>query len=370
MSVIEGTFDVSGFIDTHTVRGRQYAVTVLYGLVMFLDGLDTQSISYAAPLIAKEWTLPHQVLGPIFSSRPDRPDGWLPFHIPLIGSLRSSTNDDRQHNRLWPVHRAQRHNNQCYRAFGLALPDRCRAGRRGAKRGHLDERIQSEAVACDIRTSDLLRFLASIRRRRRPCSVAAAVARMAFAILVGAAAPLIISFFLVTLLPEVFHFLINSGASSEKVRDVLHQFIPGAQSLADAQRFAIESKSGRIAIYDLFKGARGVGTVIIWVVFFLNLAEFYALQSWLPTILIDHHYPLGMVALATTSTTIGGIVVAVVIGLAMDRLGAYGSLAVLYLLGVAFVAFMGMAINSPKWVLLTATFPIGVCGSAAGKKVQ
>jgi AAHS family 4-hydroxybenzoate transporter-like MFS transporter len=68
MSAIEGTFDVSGFIDAQPVRGRQYAVTVLCALVMFLDGLDTQSISYAAPVIAKEWALPHQVLGPIFSS--------------------------------------------------------------------------------------------------------------------------------------------------------------------------------------------------------------------------------------------------------------------------------------------------------------
>jgi MFS transporter, AAHS family, 4-hydroxybenzoate transporter len=68
MSVIDGTFDVSGFIDAQPVRGRQYAVAVLCALVMFLDGLDTQSISYAAPLIAKEWALPHQVLGPIFSS--------------------------------------------------------------------------------------------------------------------------------------------------------------------------------------------------------------------------------------------------------------------------------------------------------------
>lgn len=179
---------------------------------------------------------------------------------------------------------------------------------------------------------------------------------------VGAAAPLIISVFLMTSLPESFHFLINSGASPDKVREVLHQFIPAARPLADAQRFAVESKDGRIAIYDLFKGACGVGTVILWVVFIINLAEFYALQSWLPTILTDHHYPLSTVALATTLTTIGGIVVAVVIGPAMDRLGPYRSLAVLYLLGVVFVAFMGIAINSPKWVLLTATFFIGVCG--------
>jgi hypothetical protein len=95
---------------------------------------------------------------------------------------------------------------------------------------------------------------------------------------VGAAAPVIISVFLVTSLPESFHFLINSGAAPEKVRAVLYQFIPGVPTLADAQHFAIESKDGRIAIYDLFKGACGFGTVILWIVFALNLAEFYALQ--------------------------------------------------------------------------------------------
>jgi MFS transporter, AAHS family, 4-hydroxybenzoate transporter len=41
MSAIDGTFDVSGFIDAQPVRGRQYAVTALCALVMFLDGLDT-----------------------------------------------------------------------------------------------------------------------------------------------------------------------------------------------------------------------------------------------------------------------------------------------------------------------------------------
>src|SRR5216684_4142939 len=35
---------------------------------MFLDGLDTQAISYMAPMISKEWGLSREVLGPIFSS--------------------------------------------------------------------------------------------------------------------------------------------------------------------------------------------------------------------------------------------------------------------------------------------------------------
>src|SRR5207249_11851648 len=46
----------------------QYRIVSLCGLVMFLDGYDTQAISYMAPLIAKEWNLSREMLGPIFSS--------------------------------------------------------------------------------------------------------------------------------------------------------------------------------------------------------------------------------------------------------------------------------------------------------------
>ncbi len=36
----------------------QYGIVVLCSLVMFLDGFDTQAISYMAPSIAKEWGSP------------------------------------------------------------------------------------------------------------------------------------------------------------------------------------------------------------------------------------------------------------------------------------------------------------------------
>ncbi len=84
------------------------------------------------------------------------------------------------------------------------------------------------------------------------------------------------------------------------------------------------------------------GTLLLWVVFFLNLAEFYALQSWLPLILTDLNYSLDSVALTTSLTTIGGILAAFVVGPAMDRLAPFGSLAVLYLFGVIFVGAIGV----------------------------
>jgi AAHS family 4-hydroxybenzoate transporter-like MFS transporter len=45
-------------------------------------------------------------------------------------------------------------------------------------------------------------------------------------------------------------------------------------------------------------------------------------------------YPLGLVALAISSLTVGGIAVAVVIGPTMDRIGPYRSLATVYLLAL------------------------------------
>jgi AAHS family 4-hydroxybenzoate transporter-like MFS transporter len=68
MALQQETFHVPAFINEKPIGASQYLITLLCGLVMFLDGFDTQSISYMAPQIAKEWGLSRELLGPIFSS--------------------------------------------------------------------------------------------------------------------------------------------------------------------------------------------------------------------------------------------------------------------------------------------------------------
>src|SRR5258708_28207091 len=68
VSATQDVFNVPAFINSRHVGAVQYGIIILCGLVMFLDGFDTQAISYMAPLIAKEWGLTREVLGPIFSS--------------------------------------------------------------------------------------------------------------------------------------------------------------------------------------------------------------------------------------------------------------------------------------------------------------
>jgi hypothetical protein len=62
------TINVTKIIDDSPIRGFQILVFVLCSLAAFLDGIDTQNIGVAAPIIAANMKLTHAVLGPVFSS--------------------------------------------------------------------------------------------------------------------------------------------------------------------------------------------------------------------------------------------------------------------------------------------------------------
>ena len=59
---------VPNIINKGRISAYQYMIVLLCGLVMLIDGFDTQAISYMTPHIAKEWGISRQLLGPIFSS--------------------------------------------------------------------------------------------------------------------------------------------------------------------------------------------------------------------------------------------------------------------------------------------------------------
>ena len=60
--------DASQLFDNRKVSGFQAMVVALCGLVLFIDGFDTQAISYIMPLLAKDWGIPPTAMGTIFSS--------------------------------------------------------------------------------------------------------------------------------------------------------------------------------------------------------------------------------------------------------------------------------------------------------------
>jgi AAHS family 4-hydroxybenzoate transporter-like MFS transporter len=368
VSTTQDVFDVPAFINSRHVGFVQYRITILCGLVMLLDGFDTQAISYMAPLIAKEWGLSREVLGPIFSS------GLTGL---MVGYLVLSPLSDRfGHRRLIIISTV---------TFALLTLITVLAT---SVTGLIALRfVTGIALGAAIPSAVTLTTVYSPKRLRATFVLAiycgfslgfVAAGGLAAWIIplhgwrsllwIGAIAPLTLAVLVFIFLPESLDFLVRTNAKPESIWRVVRS-VDSTLPNQGPRVFATEVEEKRSAIGSLFQSDRTLGTLVLWLVFGLNLAEFYALQSWLPTILTNLGDSLNTVALATSLTEIGGIVAAFVIGPAMDRLGPYGSLATVYFAGVAFVALLGLAVSAPSWVLLIAAFCAGFCISGGQKSV-
>jgi MFS transporter, AAHS family, 4-hydroxybenzoate transporter len=368
MRMTQVAFDVPTFINARRVGTLQWVVIVLCALVMFLDGLDTQAISYMAPLIAKEWGLSRELLGPIFSSALT---GLMAGYL-----LLSPLSDRFGHRRLILTSTV---------AFGLLTL--VTAFATSVMQLMILRFVTGAALGAAIPSAVALTTEYSPKRLRATfvlviyCGFSlgfvAAGGLAAWSIplygwrsmlWIGALAPLLLAACALVVLPESLDFLVRTKADPRNIWLVVRRV---DQSLPHdcPGEFATDLAESRSAVGSLFQSGRTFGTIVLWFVFGLNLAEFYALQSWLPTILSNLNYALTTIALATSLTTIGGIIAAFAIGPAMDRLGAYGSLAAVYFAGVVFVALLGPAVSGPPWALLIAAFCAGFCISGGQKSV-
>jgi AAHS family 4-hydroxybenzoate transporter-like MFS transporter len=368
VSTTQEAFDVPAFINTRPIGTVQYGIVVLCGLVMFLDGFDTQAISYMAPMIAKEWELSRDMLGPIFSSALT---GLMAGYLVL-----SPLSDKLGHRRLIlfstvtfglltliTVFATNVTELIALRfvtgiALGGAIPSTV-----ALTTEYMPKRLRATFVLA-IYCGFSLGFVAA-------GGVAASLIPgwgWRSMLWVGAITPLTLAMFIYFFLPESLDFLVRTKAASQNIWRTIRS-IDGTLPGSGPPSFTTELEAKRSAVGSLFQSGRTFGTLVLWLVFGLNLAEFYALQSWLPTILTSHGFSPNEVALATSMTTVGGIVAAFAIGPAMDRLGAYRSLALVYFAGVVFVALMGPAIYAPSWVLVVAAFCAGFSISGGQKSV-
>jgi MFS transporter, AAHS family, 4-hydroxybenzoate transporter len=359
---------IANVIDERAVGASQYAIAFLCGCVMFLDGFNTQTISYMVPLIAKEWLLPHHLIGPILTAA---------LAGLLVGYLFLSPLSDRLGHRrivliatiavgvftlatLLATNAAELIGLRFITGMGLgaAIPSAVA--------------LTSEYTPRRLRATFVLAIYCGLSFGFAAAGGAAAwlIPHYGWRALLwaGAIAPLALAPFIYLYLPESLDFLIRSRAEPGQIRAATARVGAATTDIEDV-RFESETDGRKNAVASLFQSGRTFGTLLLWVVFVLNLAEFYALQSWLPPILTRLNYSIDSVALATSLTTIGGIVAAFVVGPAMDRLSPYGSLAILYLAGVVFVALTGWALSRPIWMLMTAAFFAGFCVSGGQKSV-
>jgi len=323
--------------DATRIARRHLVTALLCGLVLLLDGFDTQAISYAAPAIAQDWHLSRAALGPIFSA------GLAGL---MAGYLALSPLADRFGPKRMVVASTA--------AFAVAT--------------------LATVLARDVPELIALRFLTGLGLG---AGLPAAVA------LTGEYSPprLRATFVLAIYVGFSLGFVAAGAATAWLlplygwtalfwVGAILPLLLCPvlAWALPESQDYLLRRRGPPAAIMrQVVQGDRRLGTLLLWLVFAINLGAFYLLQSWLPTLLTELHRGLDLVTAATALSTTGGIVAAFVVGPAMDRLGACRVLAVLYAVGAIGVALLGPALAASPTELMLTSFFAGFCISGGQK---
>ncbi len=114
---------------------------------------------------------------------------------------------------------------------------------------------------------------------------------------------------------------------------------------------------------QLFGGGLLVGTLLLWLSFFMSLLVVYLLTNWMPTLIQQTSgASLADAAFMAAMFQVGGTLGAIVVGRLMDRFEPHRVLCGTYLAGAAFVVLISLSTVAPA-LMTFAMFGAGICVS-------
>lgn len=191
-------------------------------------------------------------------------------------------------------------------------------------------------------------------------------------LVLGGVVPLLLAVLMFVVLPESARFMVLKGYPADRIRKVLSRITDGAR---DAQRFVLSEAgsgngdSGPQGLRLVFSGRFIVGTLSLWVTYFMGLVIVYGLVNWMPVLFKDAGVPPGQAAVIAALFQLGGIG-AIFFGLLMDRWNANLIIATGYFLTSIAVAIIGQVLGGGVGVLVAAVFIAGLLMNAAQSSMQ
>ena len=336
--------NVQTLLNEHPFSRFQWVIFALCFFIVLLDGFDTAAIGYIAPSLIKEWGVSKPALAPVLSAA-------------LFGLAAGAL---------------------------LAGPLADRLGRKTVLVGSVgifSLACLASAFAPDLSTLSELRFVTGVglgaampnavtlMSEYCPDSRRATLTNAMFCgfplgaafggflaawmipnfgwrsvLMLGGAAPLLLVLLLVLLLPESVRYMVAKGQSMERIRAVLAR-IAGA-SVQGVQRFVLtetaahsDAKSG---IGVVLSAPYRLGSLMLWLAYFMGLVIFYALINWMPVLFKDAGLDPKTGTLISALFPLGGVG-AIFFGWLMDRFNANRIIAIGYALTAVSIWFIGQA---------------------------
>ncbi|OUM27730.1 aromatic acid/H+ symport family MFS transporter [Pseudomonas putida] len=362
---VGNSLDVQSFINQQPLSRYQWRVVLLCFLIVFLDGLDTAAMGFIAPALSQEWGIDRASLGPVMSAA-------------LIGMV--------------------------FGALGSG-PLADRFGRKGVLVGAVlvfGGFSLASAYATNVDQLLVLRFLTglglgagmpnattllseytperlkSLLVTSMFCGFNLGMAGGGFIsakmipaygwhslLVIGGVLPLLLALVLMVWLPESARFLVVRNRGTDKIRKTLSPIAP--QVVAEAGSFSVPEQkavAARSVFAVIFSGTYGLGTMLLWLTYFMGLVIVYLLTSWLPTLMRDSGASMEQAAFIGALFQFGGVLSAVGVGWAMDRYNPHKVIGIFYLLAGVFAYAVGQSLGNIT-VLATLVLIAGMCVNGA-----
>ena len=360
------TLNVPDLIDEQKISPFQVRILVLCALAALLDGFAAQMIGYVAPSIAREMHLSPAAITPVFA--------WGLAGL-MLGALIFGPVADRFGRK--PVIVA------CTLFYGLVTLATAKADS-GTSLAILRflaglgfGGVMPNAIALTAEYSPHRRRGTMITIMFCGFPVGASIAGFATVPILNAfswrgvfilagAMPLLLVPVLAALLPESIRHLVIHGGHAERVRQILARINPRLVFESGTQFVVREERAAGIPVVHLFRQGRAISTILLWIGFFMSLIDIYFLTSWLPTVFHNGGITLSLAVVATAIFQGGGVIASLLLGIFVDRFGAFRVLSFTYFLGAVCVALLGHAHSIASILVCTFFAGAGIIGGQTG----
>ena len=357
--------DVQQFIDERPFSAWQWAVFVLCFVIVLLDGFDTAAVGYIAPSLVKEWGVTKPMLGPVLSA--------ALFGL-AFGALSSGPLADRFGRKTVLA--------VAVAIFGVA----CLASSQAADLGQLTGMRFATGLGLGAAMPNAVTLMSEFCPTRRralltnlmfcgfPLGAACGGFLAAWMIpqwgwrsvlMLGGAVPVVLFVLLLALLPESVRFLVARRAPIERVRAVLRRLagpeVDAIERFTISEHRPVTNERGGLAL--VLDRPYRIGSIMLWLSYFMGLGIFYALINWMPLLFKDAGLDPRTATLVAALFPLGGIG-AVGFGWLMDRFEGDWIIAAGYAATAVFVWMIGQAVGSVG-LLMVVVFVAGTLMNTA-----